>query len=112
MSLNRPAPVAKGKADKPEPISPSTVAFREYERVSYYLATQGDFDFTMDAEARELFFSNKHSQIDHLCSLRRETFGEKIPKGFHIDGLALRTQEYERRNALAVKKGKRGVSLA
>lgn len=113
MSLNPTNPVAKGKkANKPEPLSPQTVAFREYERVSYYLATQKDFDFTMDAEARELFFAGEADQIDELIKLRLETFGKKVPKGFHNDGLAIRTKEYERRNALAVKKGKKGASVA
>lgn len=107
MSLNPTNPVAKGKKEKPEPLSPQTVAFREYERISYYLATQDDFDFTMDSEARELFFAGETDEIRELIRLRLETFGKKVPKGFHNDGLAVRTKEYER---LAVKKGKKTLA--
>ena len=101
---------AKGKRKQTDPLAPLTEALREYERVSYYLATKGDFDFSMDDEAQEYFHSfdpMNCAEIMALVALRKETFGRKIPKGLYIDGLTARTDERIRRNKLAVKKGGR-----
>lgn len=99
-------PKAKGKKEKP---SAATLAFREYERVSWYLATIGDFDFTMDDDARELFYlsfiEDDMSAEIKLMTLSRikpdESYDDRrIPKGDHIEGLAVRTaqREKERKN--------------
>lgn len=94
-------PVAKKKR-KPIPPSTTTVAFREYERVSYFLATQGDFDFKTDDAARECFYAHVsltkypgHAEaILNMAATRLD--GRSIPKGDHIEGLTLRTNERER----------------
>lgn len=120
-------PKAKGKRNKPEPASKTTLAFREYERVSYYLATIGDFNFTMDDDARSLFFDgfggDDMSADIGLMTMNRispteDEDGRKIPKGDHIEpGLATRTaqREKERTNqkradsqfSKPIKKGKK-----
>lgn len=92
------APKKKKPVEKP---TPSALAFREYERVSYYLATQGDFNFDLDDEAREAFFDGEKVAEIKLMTANRiapdeEHDGRKIPKGDHIDGLAVRTAERER----------------
>lgn len=103
------APVKKKKPKEIDPLQPLIDALREYERTSYYLATKGDFDFTMDDEAQEYFHSGDPmncAEIMALRALRVETYGKPIPKGLHIDGLFIRTNERIRRNKLAKKKGK------
>ena len=91
----------KKKVEKP---SATVLAFREYERVSWYLATQGDFNFAMDTEAREMLWDfngdDMSADINLLTANRidpdENVPAHKIPKGDHIDGLAVRTQELER----------------
>ncbi len=83
-------------------------ALREYERVSYYLATQKRFDFTMDDEAQRHFHTfnpSNASAITKLTQLRTKEFGKPIPKGLHIPGLAIRTAKRMERNT--AKKGKK-----
>lgn len=98
--------VAK-KTPKVEPLSAATIAFREYERVSYYLATQGNFDFSVDDTAREAFWDGEDAVIK-LCIANRldpdeSEDGFKIPKGDHWDGLQARTDERVKRD-VKVKK--------
>lgn len=78
----------------------TALAFREYERVSYYLATQGDFDFKTDDRARAHFYASIDTNVDsakHISYLTdQRSTGTKIPKGAHIDGLDVRTKEREK----------------
>jgi hypothetical protein len=90
--------VAKKKKPKVEKPSATTLAFREYERVSYYLATQSVFDFGVDDTAREAFFNDDGMTINACIAnrLAPESDGPsyKIPKGDHIvPGLQVRTDE-------------------
>jgi len=104
-------PKAKGKKAKPEPQSPGVIAFNEYERVSYYLALQGDFDFTNDRSARAAMFAQvdtggkQYREIEYLTECRLESAKlDRIPKGLHIDGLKARTDELMRREPVKVEK--------
>lgn len=101
----KPKPKAKGK-DKPDPLAPLISAIREYERVSYFLATKGDFNFTMDDEAQahfHTFIPARFRAIEELTELRAMSYGKSIPlSGDFIDGLRIRTAERVKRN----KKGK------
>jgi len=98
-------PVAKKKR-KPVPPSTTALAFREYERVSYYLATQDDFNFDLDDAAREDFylhvsmtsFPDMSASISQYAKERLNVRNLKsIPNGDHIEGLALRTEYRERK---------------
>jgi len=104
MSVDQ-APIKK-KAKAPKPTA-TALAFREYERISYYLATQGDFDFKTDDLARQHFYRHietsgmpdTSADISYLSDQR--STGTKIPKGLHIDGLDVRTKELEKRRGKA-----------
>lgn len=113
MVAEKVTPKAKGKlAPKLPKPSKTQLAFREYERVSYYLATQGDFNFAMDDEAREmLWFGDDMSADINLLTMNRispdeDHDGRKIPAGDHIDGLAIRTDEREKKHEKAKKTNK------
>lgn len=81
---------AKKKVEKPNAVC---LAFREYERVSYYLATKGDFNFDMDDAAREEWNYNEGdaAKVQAMTKQRLKAWGREIPKGDHIDGLGIRT---------------------
>jgi hypothetical protein len=100
-----PSKKVRKKVEKP---SQAALAFRAYERVSMYLATQGDFDFKTDDLAREAFYNASPADIQFLTGQR--SFGITIPKGdFIIPGLKMRTDRrmlMEKGISGAKKKGK------
>jgi hypothetical protein len=103
------AAAPKKKADAtPDPLKPLTDSLREYERVSYFLATVKDFNFKSDDEAQRFFHTFDPSNafhIDKLTQDRVNSYGKPIQKGTTYKGLALRTNERMKRNAKPKKKG-------
>jgi len=105
---NRAKPRKKADA-QPDPLKPLIAAIREYERVSYYCATKGNFSFACDDEAQRLFHTFDPANAKAIYDLRdsraKKVANQRmIPAGDFTKGLAIRTTERMKR-----KKGKKNA---
>ncbi len=101
----------KPKAWHDPKLTPLVMALREYERTSYYLATQGVFNFDADDQAQRMFHlldPARASDIKALTAGIVKAHKVKVPAGRHAEGLHIRADERMKRDAKKSTPKKKG----